>query len=127
MFGLPGDTHETMKKTLDLSLELNTITKSYAAIHYISTKVSCTRMQLRKDLIYQKIMQDTHFIAYTTKPLPTDSLSPEEILKFRDEAYLTYHTDEKFLNKVKETYGEIAVNNIIENTKVKLKRKILGD
>ena len=62
-----------------------------------------------------------------TKPLPTDSLTPEEILKFRDDAYLAYHTDAKFLNKVQDAYGSVAVKNIIENTKVKLKRKILGD
>ena len=28
---------------------------------------------------------------------------------------------------VSKTYGDIAVNNILKNTKVKLKRKILGD
>jgi hypothetical protein len=67
------------------------------------------------------------FHAYTTQPLPTDDLSPEKILKFRDDAYLKYHTNPKFLKKVKDTYGDIAVNNILKNTKVKLKRKILGD
>ena len=54
-------------------------------------------------------------------------LTPEQILKFRDEAYLKYHTNPKFLEKVKNTYGDVAVNNILENTKIKLKRKILGD
>ena len=40
MFGLPGDTHETMKKTLDLSLELNTIEwNAYAAIPLPSKSV----------------------------------------------------------------------------------------
>ena len=67
------------------------------------------------------------FHAYTTQPLPTDELTPEQILKFRDDAYLKYHTNPKFLEKVRNTYGDIAVNNILENTKIKLKRKILGD
>jgi radical SAM superfamily enzyme YgiQ (UPF0313 family) len=126
MFGLPGDTHETMKKTLDLSLELNTIAwNAYAAMPLPGSQLYKDAVEKGFDLPEDYAGYSFH--AYTTKPLPTDSLSPEEILKFRDEAYLTYHTDEKFLNKVKETYGEIAVNNIIENTKVKLKRKILGD
>ena len=67
------------------------------------------------------------FHAYTTKPLPTDELTPEEILKFRDEAYLEYHTYKPFLDKVRKKYGDVAANNILENTKVKLKRKILGE
>ena len=126
MFGLPGDTHETMKKTLDLSLELNTIAwNAYAAMPLPGSQLYKDAVEKGFDLPEDYAGYSFH--AYTTKPLPTDSLSPEEILKFRDEAYLTYHTDEKFLNKVKETYGEIAVNNIIENTKIKLKRKILGD
>ena len=126
MFGLPGDTHETMKKTLDLSLELNTIAwNAYAAMPLPGSQLYKDAVDKGYDLPEDYAGYSFH--AYTTKPLPTDSLKPEEILKFRDEAYLAYHTDEKFLDKVKNTYGDIAVNNIIENTKVKLKRKILGD
>ena len=126
MFGLPGDTHETMQKTLDLSLELNTIAwNAYAAMPLPGSQLYKDAVEIGYDLPEDYAGYSFH--AYTTKPLPTDSLTPEEILKFRDEAYLIYHTDEKFLTKVKETYGDIAVNNIVENTKVKLKRKILGD
>jgi len=67
------------------------------------------------------------FHAYNTQPLPTETLTPEQILKFRDEAYVKYHTHKPFLNKVKKEYGNIAVDNILKNTKIKLKRKILGD
>jgi len=126
MFGLPGDTYETMKKTLDLSLELNTIAwNAYAAMPLPGSQLYKDAVDKGYDLPEDYAGYSFH--AYTTKPLPTDSLKPEEILKFRDEAYLAYHTDEKFLDKVKNTYGDIAVNNIVENTKVKLKRKILGD
>ena len=52
--------------------------------------------------------------------LPTDELSPEEILKFRDKAYLEYHTYKPFLDKVRNKYGDIAADNILENTKIKL-------
>ena len=124
MFGLPTDTMETMEKTLQLSYELCTIAwNAYAAMPLPGS-------QLYKDAVDRgfKLPEDYagySFHAYTTQPLPTDELTPEQILKFRDEAYLKYHTYEPFLNKVRETYGEIAVNNILENTKIKLKRKIL--
>lgn len=126
MFGLPGDTFETMQKTLDLSLELNTIAwNAYAAMPLPGSQLYKNAVESGFDLPEDYAGYSFH--AYTTKPLPTDSLTPEEILKFRDDAYLAYHTDAKFLNKVQDAYGSVAVKNIIENTKVKLKRKILGD
>ena len=124
MFGLPTDTMETMEKTLQLSYDLCTIAwNAYAAMPLPGS-------QLYKDAVDKKFKLPEDyagysFHAYTTQPLPTNELTPEQILKFRDEAYLKYHTYEPFLNKVRETYGEIAVNNILENTKIKLKRKIL--
>jgi len=126
MFGLPGDTMETMQKTLDLSYDLNTIAwNAYAAMPLPGS-------QLYKDAVDSgfKLPEDYagySFHAYTTQPLPTESLTSEEILKFRDDAYVKYHTHKPFLDKVEKKYGKVAVNNIIENTKIKLKRKILGD
>ena len=126
MFGLTGDTMETMQKTLDLSLEMNTIAwNAYAVMPQPGSK-------FYKDAVEAgfKLPEDYagySFHAYTKQPLPTDELTPEQILKFRDEAQLKYHTSPKFLEKVKNTYGDVAVNNILENTKIKLKRKILGD
>ena len=117
---------ETMQKTLDLSYDLNTIAwNAYAAMPLPGS-------QLYKDAVDSgfKLPGDYagySFHAYTTQPLPTESLTPEEILKFRDEAYVKYHTHKPFLDKVEKKYGKVAVNNIIENTKIKLKRKILGD
>jgi radical SAM superfamily enzyme YgiQ (UPF0313 family) len=126
MFGLPGDTHETMQKTLDLSLELNTIAwNAYAAMPLPGSQLYKNAVDAGIDLPEDYAGYSFH--AYTTKPLPTEDLTPEEILRFRDKAYLIYHNDKKFLEKVKNTYGDIAVDNIIKNTKVKLKRKILGD
>ena len=126
MFGLPGDTHETMRRTLDLSKELCSMAwNAYAAMPLPGS-------QLYKDAVESGIdlpedYAGYSFHAYTTKPLPTDELSPEEILKFRDKAYLEYHTYKPFLDKVRNKYGDIAADNILENTKIKLKRKILGD
>jgi anaerobic magnesium-protoporphyrin IX monomethyl ester cyclase len=126
MFGLPGDTHETMQKTLDLSLELNTIAwNAYAAMPLPGSQLYKNAVDAGIDLPEDYAGYSFH--AYTTKPLPTKDLTPEEILEFRDKAYLIYHNDKKFLEKVKNTYGNIAVDNIIKNTKVKLKRKILGN
>ena len=126
IFGLPTDTIETMNKTLDLALELSTLGwNGYAAMPLPGS-------QLYKDVIdsdneLPKNYLDYSFHSYTTMPVPTEKLTSEEILKFRDEAYIKYHQSQGFLDKVLDKYGKSAVDNILENTKIKLKRKILGD
>lgn len=52
------------------------------------------------------------FHSYNTQPLPTDQVSPSEILKFRDEAIIKYHTHQPFLEKIRGKYGDSAVKNI---------------
>jgi hypothetical protein len=65
------------------------------------------------------------FHGYETLPLPTETLSAAEVLEFRDKAFDEYHSYPLFLEKVKNKFGQIAVDNISEMLKVKLKRKII--
>ena len=112
-----------MKKTFDLSLELCTSGwNTYAAMALPGSQLYKRAVQNNSKL--PENYEGYSFHSYETQPLPTDELTPEQILKFRDEAYIKYHTYEPFLNKVRETYGEVAVNNILDNVKLKLKRKI---
>jgi radical SAM superfamily enzyme YgiQ (UPF0313 family) len=123
IFGLPGDTKESMQKTLELSKELCTFGwNAYAAMALPGSK-------LYKDAIINGIsLPDTYegysFHGYETLPLPTDTLTAAEVLKFRDKAFDEYHSYPLFLEKIKNKFGNIAVDNIKEMLKVKLKRKI---
>jgi len=45
----------------------------------------------------------------------------------RDEAFDKYHTHKPFLNLIEKKFGKKAAENIVEMTKIKLKRKIKGD
>ena len=60
-------------------------------------------------------------------PLPTETLSAADVIKYRDENFIKYHNHKPFLEKINKKFGEKAANNIVEMTKIKLKRKILGD
>tara|TARA_R110000824_G_scaffold97531_2_gene233102 strand:- start:119 stop:937 length:819 start_codon:yes stop_codon:yes gene_type:complete len=126
LFGLPGDDYASMNKTFDLSLELCTLAwNAYAT------------MALPGSSLYKEAVETGYklpddyagysFHSYNTQPLPTEHLTPAEILKFRDEAWLSYHTYEPFLQKVENKYGKIARDNIEDMTKISLKRRILGD
>ena len=124
--GLPGENRELMQKTLDLSLELCTSGwNMYAA------------MALPGSALYKQAVQNNYkmpesyegysFHSYETIPMPTEYLSAAEILAFRDEAFTTYHTDSRFLKRIKEKFGDSAAKNVLEVTKIKLKRKIIED
>ena len=124
IFGLTGDSKESMQKTLDLSLDLCTLGwNAYAAMALPGSK-------LYKDAVMNGTKLPTtyegySFHSYDTEPLPTQYLSPAEILEFRDNAFNIYHSNPQFLSRVKNKFGQVAVDNINEMLKVKLKRKIL--
>ena len=126
IFGLPGDTKETMKKTFDLSVELCTAGwNAYAAM-------ALPGSQLYKNALDKKYkLPDSYegysFHSYETQPLPTKTLKPEEILEYRDKSFINYHTQKPFLDKIERKFGKKALNNIEDMTKVNLKRKILDN
>ena len=124
IFGLPGDTINTMQKTFDLSMDLCTVGwNAYAAM-------ALPGSQLYKNAIENNISlpvsyEGFSFHSYESLPLPTESLTPEQILEFRDKCFLEYHKSDKFLKKVEKKFGKKAIDNIKKMTSIKLKRKIL--
>lgn len=126
LFGLPGDTMETMQGTLDLSMEMCTLAWNAYGV------MALPGSQLYKEALEKgyELPQDYaaySFHSYNTKPLPTDSLTPAQILKFRDEAWSKYHSHPPFLAKIEKKFGKAAREGIEKMAKVRLKRQILGD
>ena len=123
IYGLTGDTRETIEKTFALSKELCTRGwNTYAAM-------ALPGSQLYKNAIDNNIELPENYEAYSfhsfnSQPLPTDKLKAGEILKIRDEKFLEYHTDPDFLKKVGDKFGDKAVKNIKEITAIKIKRKL---
>jgi anaerobic magnesium-protoporphyrin IX monomethyl ester cyclase len=126
IFGLPKDSKATMKKTFDLSKALCTAGwNTYAAM-------ALPGSQLYKNAIDKKYkLPDNYagysFHAYNTQPLPTEYLTPEEVLEYRDQCFTSYHTYKPFLKKIENKFGKNAAENIKNMAKIKLKRQILGD
>ena len=126
LFGLTGDTFESMQKTLDLSIELCTIAWNAYAVMALPGS-GLYKKAIEKGLKLPDDYSGYSFHSYNTQPLPTDQVSPSEILKFRDAAFTKYHTHQPFLKKIRRKYGDIAVKNIEDMVKIKLRRKICGD
>ena len=126
IFGLPGDTCKTMKKTFDLSIKLCTAGwNTYPAMALPGSQLY--KNALKKKYKLPDNYEGYSFHSYETIPLPTQTLRPEEILEYRDKSFTNYHMNKPFLNKIEEKFGKKAMNNMKDMTKVKLKRKILGD
>jgi len=126
LFGLPGDDLGSMQKTLDLSKDLLTLAWNAYAV------MPLPGSQLYKDAITKGYELPSSYAGYSfhsyeTKPMPTEYLSSEEILAYRDRAFYEYHSNPDFLAKVKRKFGGFAYENIINMKEVRLKRKILGD
>lgn len=124
IFGLPGDTKESMQRTLDLSKELCTFGwNAYAAMALPGSALYKTAVMNNTPL--PEGYEGYSFHGYDTLPLPTETLTAAEVLEFRDKAFEEYHLYPPFQEKVKNKFGQVAVDNINEMLKVKLKRKIL--
>lgn len=126
MFGFPEDTRETMQETLDLALELNCEHANfYAAMALPGSPLYMEAKNNGWDL--PETFEEFAFLSYDCKPLRTKSLSGEEVLKFRDDAWHTYFSHKPFLELVENKFGIQSRQNVEEMSKIRLKRKILGD
>ncbi|MFH1360938.1 MAG: radical SAM protein [Candidatus Omnitrophota bacterium] len=125
MFGLPDDDSETMQETLDLAQELNCeYVNFYATMAYPGS-------QLYEDALEEGIPLPEGWIGFSqfsseTLPLATKHCSAAEVLRFRDEAFVKYYSDPRYLAMIKEKFGEETVEHIREMLKHKIERKILS-
>ena len=126
LFGLPGDTIESMQKTFNLSLDLCTVAWNGYPVMALPGS-SMYRAAIQQGYEPPKSYSGYSFLGYETVPLPTESLSSEEILRFRDEAFTTYHAYPPFIEKIRQRFGDIPVENIQKMLNVKLKRKLLEE
>jgi radical SAM superfamily enzyme YgiQ (UPF0313 family) len=126
IYGLPGDTKETIEKTFKLSLELCTAGwNTYGAMALPGSFLY--KDALKKGTKLPENYEGYSFHSYETLPLPTEKLSAKEVITLRDEAFNKYHNHKPFLQLIEKKFGKKAAENIIEMTKIKLKRKIKGD
>ena len=126
IYGLPGDTKETIKETLELSKRICTSGwNTYASMALPGSNLYKVALEKKYDL--PSNYEGYAWLSYECMPLRNENLTSAEILKLRDEAFIEYHSYLPFLDRIKRKFGDIAVNNIIEMNKIRLKRKILGD
>lgn len=126
IFGLPHDTHESMRNTLDFALSHKTeMVNFYSAMAYPGSPLYLQARQQNVKLPDTYVGYSQH--AYETLNMANENLSAAEILRFRDFAWNKYNTDKDYLNLLETKFGSAARVNLENTTKIKLNRKLLGD
>ena len=127
IFGLPDDTHETMQETLNLAQELNTEWANfYCGMAYPGSPLFNEAKKRGWRLPDDKngpgwLGYSQH--AYDALPLPTETLTAEEVLRFRDNAFNTYFTNPSYLGMIRDTFGEKVLTHLEAMTSHKLARR----
>lgn len=126
IFGFPDDTIDTMQETLDLALELNTEMANMYPCQALPGSPMYF-MAKRNGWKLPESYSGYAFLSYDCQPLPTKYVSAADVLRFRDTAWQTYFTNERYLQLVERKFGVKERANIEAMTKIKLRRKLLGD
>ncbi|HRZ85369.1 MAG TPA: radical SAM protein [Candidatus Paceibacterota bacterium] len=126
MFGFPNDNLETMQETLDLAIDQNCeFVNLYCAIAWPGSKLY--EETLNKGIRTPKSWSDFAQHSYGFIPLPTKNISSEKVLKFRDDAFQKYFTNNNYLNMIEKKFGIEAKRHIEKMSQFKLKREIFRD
>jgi radical SAM superfamily enzyme YgiQ (UPF0313 family) len=126
IFGLPDDTHRSMRQTLDLALEANCeFANFYSAMAYPGSKLYTLAIEKGWRLPANWIGYSQH--SYETTPLATETLSGAEVLAFRDRAFQEYFRNAGYHAMIARKFGRPVVEHIERMVEAPLPRKILGD
>ena len=126
IFGFPDDNLETMQQTLDLALELCTeMVNMYPCQALPGSPLYNTARRMGWKLPDKP--EGFAFLSYESLPLPTKYVSAAEVLRFRDHAWQTYFSYRPFLDLIEAKFGAEERKNVEAMSRIRLRRKILGD
>lgn len=124
IFGLPTDTMETMRETLDLAKDLNCeYGNFYSVMAYPGSRLYDEAAAKTPELLPPSWSAYSQH-SFDCTPLANENLSAAQILKFRDDAFVEYFTNPAYLNMLEKMFGIPVRQHIESMTKLCLKRKL---
>jgi radical SAM superfamily enzyme YgiQ (UPF0313 family) len=127
IFGLPDDTRKSMQETLGLAIEINAEWANfYCTMAYPGSSLYSQGKE--KGLPLPDDEGGAGWIGYSqhgyeSLPLPTNTLSSWEVLDFRDDAFVKYFSQVRFLDSIEKKFGSHAIDHVKSMLDVKIKRK----
>jgi radical SAM superfamily enzyme YgiQ (UPF0313 family) len=123
MFGMSGDTMETMQETLDLAIELNTSGANFNPTMIFPGSPLFTKAY-NSGVELPPTYSGYSYYSKDSFPNPTDSLTRQEILKFRDDVFIKYFNRKEWLDKIKVKFGQESVDIHKDILKTRLERNV---
>jgi radical SAM superfamily enzyme YgiQ (UPF0313 family) len=124
IFGLPDDTAETMRETLELAKEVNCeFANFYSAMAYPGSQLYDLAVAQGWELPESWSGFSQH--SYDCQPLPTEFVSAAEVLKFRDDGFHEYFANPRYLDMVTQRFGWDTRRHIEEMAVHRLRRRLL--
>lgn len=124
IFGLPDDTQQSMEGTLNLAKSINTEWANfYCAMAYPGSQLY--RKAIEQGIALPEDWGGYSQHSYECLPLPTDTLSSAQVLKFRDHAFLNYYLDPEYLTYLENRFGSKSVQHVKQMCSKSIKRKLL--
>jgi len=126
ILGLPEDDLNSMRETLDLAMELNCeFMNLYCATAYPGSP-------LYDQAVTEGWRLPDTWAGYSPYsfehlPLPTKYLTSAGVLRFRDEAYVEYYSNQRYQRMIREKFGEEVLGGIVKGLTKRLKRKYLEE
>jgi len=119
MVGLWNENYETMNRTYDFLVKYNfEWANIYPVFAYPGT-------EFYKSIKDPETWEAYSLYGYECKPAGTKYLPPKEVLKFRDEAFIRYHSRGEYLSMIEDKFGIETKEHIIKMTGIPLKRRVL--
>lgn len=121
MFGLPDDDTETMEQTYDFLVKHNfEWANIYPMFAYPGTALYAGAQ-------VTKPWKNYSLYGYECFPMGTKYLAPKEVLKFRDEAFIRYHSRTEYLDMIENKFGGETRKHIKKILRVPLRRRLLEE
>lgn len=121
MVGLPKETHENMERTYDFLVRHNF---EWANIYPVFAYPGTEPYEVNKK---QREWKQYSLYGYECVPEGGKYLTPKEVLKFRDEAFIKYHSRSEYLSMIEEKFGSETKEHILKMVSVSLKRRIFEE
>lgn len=127
IFGLWDDDMDSMNATKEFLFKHNfEWINIYPAFAFPGTELYDE--YIRQGVIQTPKTWDRYSLyGYECECLPTKYLAPAEVLKFRDGVFSEYFTRPEFLKMIDGKFGAMTREHCENMTRIKLKRRILGD
>ena len=124
IFGLPEDDFDSMQQTLEMAFAIETEWPNF----YVAMAYPGSKLYIKTDpSLLPTTWSGYSQYSYDCQPLPTNHLTAAEVLAFRDYAFHAYFENPKYLDMMQKKFGSDVYRHIKNMSKIKLKRRLLGD